>query len=252
MRFLLFIAMVVVAAIPAQSRANDSGGLDYSALSYRDISQLAWKYNLHDYNNDDAIDTYASIANCDLFRKYSGDDFGWQMVREGLRRNIRYYADGYNDRFEIRAVVPIDRYDFSKLAIMIAPDFALSNAGAIQLPINTEGLICDLGMGKEIQSFFPFNIKFATDDNFSLSEIPLSPDNARNVLKNISLYKYEEIGGRRAVTLRFRVKISGIKSYDPNAQKPEIIYKGQLDEIAFFEDPKMTKPIWIKTLKVLD
>ena len=52
--------------------------------------------------------------------------------------------------------------------------------------------------------------------------------------------------------MRVRVHMSGIKEHDKDSVLPRLIFAGQLDEIAVFEDVAMTKVIWQKNFKALD
>jgi hypothetical protein len=239
----LFVSFSVVAD-------EEKSTTNYEQINYKALSKLMWTYGVHDPKNNEIIDHYLAINNCDLYARYNNDAFLWQRIREGARREIDYYAHDYLNRFEITAVVPLDRYDFEKSAFIITEEFSLANAGAIQVPIN--GNVESQCNIRDRFSFFPVNVKFAADNKFSLKEIPVSPSQAQEILNRIKKYKYTDLESPYAVPLKFRVKINDVRDYKWGAQMSQVTFEGQLDDITFYEDPQMTKQIWKKSFKILE
>ena len=246
MKFLLFfiVSLFCLSSLSAQD-------VKYKRVSYPDLSSLMWKYKKYETNNIKAIDNYASIHHCNLYKKYVGNDFAWQRIREGIKRDIEYYASDYSSRFEINAVIPIDRYDFEKSTLVIDSEFSLDNAGAIQIPIIFDEKYSKC-LSRETVLFFPSNIKFKADNKFSLKDIPLISSKAQDLLKRISRYKYEDLETKRAISLKFQISIDGVKKVDFEKVRSELIFQGQLDAIIFYEDPEMTKEIYRKSFKDLN
>ena len=56
----------------------------------------------------------------------------------------------------------------------------------------------------------------------------------------------------RCFALRFKIKIDAVQSNETYYMGNETVFKGSLDEIAFYEDPKMEKLIWKKQFKLLE
>lgn len=239
--FFLFVSFSAVAE-------DESKTLSYVSINHNALSKLMWTYGIHDPKNNEILDHYLVINNCDLYTRYKQDEFLWQKIREGARREIDYYAYDYPNRFEITAVVPLERYDFDRSAFIIDKKFSLTNAGAIQIPLLSKDTCYERGQ----ELLFPKNIKFAADNRFSLTEIPVAPSQAQEILNRIKKYKYKDMGDVKAVPLKFKIKINGVKSYELGTYLSHVVFKGQLDEITFYEDPQMTKPIWKKSFKVLN
>lgn len=237
----------------AQELRKENAVLHYTPVSYKAMVALMWKYKVHDISDPNIMDDYLRIVNCPLYQKYGSDDFVWERIREGVRRDLSYFSSSIPDRFEIYAFMPIDKYDFKKNAFIIPEEFALDNAGAIQIPFFDDSEFFNGCIGSDQQiKLFPRDIKFIADNKFSLLEIPVAPDKADEVLNNIQKYEYKNAKDQRILAVRFRIKINTIDAYEVTFSSSQLRFKGELDEIAFFEDPERTKLVWKKQFKLLD
>lgn len=249
MKFIILFLLFLSYPTLALDKIEEAKSLNYIPATYESLSRVIWRFDLHDLANDKIIDDYAAIINCDLYKKYYNNDFQWQKIKSGLRREVDYYAKNFPNRFEIKAAIPIDRYDFTRSAFIISQNFQMNNAGSIRIPVGDINQKPCLTVGS---NYFSRHIKFSADNKFSLTEIPVSPDKAKEILARMSKYRYEDAEGKRVVTLRFRIKVNGIKKYEVKSNVGYLTFSGQLDEITFYEDPHMTKPIFVKSFKRLN
>ena len=254
MRFILLFltAIFIPVAVHAETdteRTKELLGLQYIPASYQSLSQATWRYNMHDISNDAAIDEYIKISNCALYHDYFDHDFLWQRVREGMRREIRYYAGQFPDRFQMIGGIELGRYDFGTSSFLVPENYQLNKAGFLEIPARDafEGA-CKPARASTV---FPPYIRLAADNPFSLLQIPVPPADARPLIERLGKYKYRDITSDRMAVMRIRVRMTGIREYTPTAIHPRIIFKGQSDDIAIFEDPEMTKLIWQKNFKDL-
>lgn len=249
-RFMKFLLIAIFGFVSSAVAMDvDRLTLRYAPITHVSLSKLMWTYGVHDPKNNEILDHYLAVNNCDLYRQYRKNDFQWERIRAGMRREIDYYAKDYPNRFEIKAVVPLDRYDFERSAFIIDPKFALNNAGSIQIPVDVSENSC---ADRTAFSFFPWNVKFVADNKFSLKEVPVPSSQAQLILERIKKYQYKDLEGKRAVPLKFEIVIDDVKSLKNIAGIGHVIFKGQLDTITFYEDPQMMKPIWKKSFKSLN
>jgi len=235
----------------AQSAGEEKAEVSYITATQKDMAKLTWKYNLHDIDSNKIIDEHIMVQNCELYQKYIGEDFEWQRIRQGTRNEINAHSGSYPDRFEINALLPVGRYDFERAAFHILDNAKLDNAGSILIPFH--GLERSECAGDVVDSkLFPRFVKFVPDNKFSLTYIPVAKNRANEIINNVKRYKYPQFHGQRVFPVRFRIKVNSIKDYQPKTTAPEITFRGQLDDITFFEDPLMTKVVWSKSFKSLD
>lgn len=232
------------------SRKEQLLKLHYVPASFRTLAQLTWRYGMHPITYDEAIDRYIKIINCPLYNAYYGNDFLWQRVREGIRNEIKNYSPNFPDRFEIRGGVELGRYDFKQSAFMLSDRYSLTNAGHVILPTQ-DGYQNDCYIAG-YRTIFPVSMNVFAENPFTFEKIPVAPQEAKALLQRLSKFRYMNTSSNRMAMLRIRLKITGIKNYNNSTIGPSLTFRGQLDEIAVFEDPQMTKPIWIKNFKDLN
>jgi hypothetical protein len=231
--------------------AEENGKVNYVTATQKSIADLTWRYNFHDMNSNAIIDEYIMLKNCGLYDAYINEDFEWQRIRKGLRNKLKKESASFPDRFEINALIPIGRYDFDLGAFHIQEDAKLDNAGAIILPFDEK---LDQKCATKIvgSDLFPRFVKFIADNRFSMTHIPVARDKAQSLIATIRKYRYEGYENQRVLPVRFRIKVNSIEDYRKKVIASELILRGQLDEIVFFQDPNMTQEIWSKSFKVLN
>lgn len=244
MRYFFTLLFMMMMSAPATAQE----AVTYEPLSYQSLMSALWKFNYYDPQDRDILDEYARIVNCGLFESYYSDDFEWERVRSGLRREIQYHANSYPDRYFVNALITVDRYDFEKSAFIISSDYKLNNAGSIEMPLPSSPIRCE---SNKTYRLFPRDVEFSADNSFSLTEIPVPPDRAQDILNTIAQYRYPEIRHNinKVIPLRFKIKINGIRSIRQATLGNILTFYGQLDDITFYEDPEMTKPIWGRSFK---
>lgn len=248
--FVLFVSTVSGVFAMDKARQESLLGLHYLPVTYRAISQLTWKFGLHDVSDDKAIDAYMAITNCPLYRTYFDNDFLWQRIREGARREVKFYSPKFPDRFEMTGGLELGRYDFQKSAFIIPSEYQLNRAGNLAVSLG-DAHVSDCAV-RRYAKMFPPTIKLAADNPFSLFEIPVPPKEAKALISRLEKYRYKNIRNKRMAFMRVRVRMTDISRHKTTGSFPELTFKGQLDDISVFEDPQMTRLIWSKTFKVLD
>lgn len=233
-------------SVQAQSYVDD-----YTPTTYEDFSNLILKYHVHDLDDPAVLKEYFQANNCDLFEEYYKNDFIWQTILDGFKRDIKYFSKKIPHKFIINASIVVDRYDFTNSAFIIDEKFALDNAGSIRIPFY--GQRSTRCADKFRRNFFPDRVKFITERKFALEQIPMKMDDANALLERIKNYKYEGVESNRVLAVRFLITINDVDKFyisRGSYEESEVVHRGTLDEIAFFEDPNMTKLIWKKQFKV--
>ena len=230
-----------------EASSGKPSSIEYIPATHSNLSSLLWKFRTYDANDKSILSNYVRTQNCDLYKKYINDEFIWLNIVEGIKRDIKYSANTFNERLEILTVIPLGQYNFKNLAFEIRSDYALYNEGAIIFPLEDYQA---LGSKSNCTTMhFPGLMKFLPDNKYLLAEIPMYPEQANPMLDRIQknpLNGYEL--GSRVLLARIRINVNGIHEANSN----QIIFGGQLDEIAFFEDSEMKKEVWKKNFKDLE
>lgn len=245
-QLLLPLLFVFGVMLSSQAQAQSDDNVKYVPATHENLSRLFWKFNEYSPHDKEKVSDFLKTEECQLYAKYHLDDFAWENIVTGASRNLELFAREYPTHMEIVTIVFLDRYDFDRRAFRIESGFALENEGAVVFPFaKHEDLGCPFHYTS--QSFSPA-MKFSPENRFLLTHIPVYPEDADALLERLSKYNYPIVNERgvRALMGRIRLKIDGV-TY--NNVKKGAIFSGRLEEIAFFEDPAMTKPVWVKSLR---
>lgn len=224
--------------------------LHYVPSNHDTLSHLVWRYKYYDVHDDEAIDEFIGITNCDFYKEYYSNDFLWQRIREGYRRELSYYSGTFPERYEFVGAIELGKYDFSRSAFEVDTNYKLSNAGLLNIATHDTHLTA---CGKRYIKKFPYTYVLAAENPFSIDYIPVPPSQAKQLVQRLEKRKYKnQAHGSRLVIMRMRAKISSLERIHGHALYSQGVFKGQLDEIAIFEDPKMDNLIWKKNFKSLD
>ncbi len=247
MRFIFILFLVFSSSVHAADEKLKNV-LNYIPATYENIAFSLWSMNAYDVNNTEAIDAYLQISKCPLMKKYRDDDFMWQNIREGEKREIDYFAEQYPNRFYIDSLVALGRYDFQGSRFELMQNFQFFDAGTIRFPFYMPNMrLCV--KNKDYEKYFSQMMSFKSDTEYVLTHIPIAPNKANELLAEISQYYYPTMRNyERVLPIRFEITITGYEFYD----EENIIFTGDMDRIQVFSDPERKKPIWTKQFKILD
>jgi hypothetical protein len=161
--------------------AEDKYAGQYQRATVQNLSKLYWMKNKFDFADDDAIDKFVFINECEFYKKNYRDDFKWAKVRRAARSMIKEYLPTYSDKFKI--IVPIDlgRYDIEKGGFPLIGNTAFEDLRRVQIGGNYH-YVCD--DGSEIDGY-PRNISLILHAPFNYNFFNLDEHLAQGyILRN--------------------------------------------------------------------
>ena len=213
----------------------------YSEPSLENISKLYWKKNVLKEENDDAIDNFLRINECEMYEKFFDDDFEWQRIRDAAREMLTDAKADFSYKFKM--IVPIDlgRYDMLRKGFPLINKTAFKDLRRIEIGGNSNGSeVC----GKEgIIDYYPRNLILILNKPFSYEFIELDEHIAQAYIirqKYDPVKRPRELQNKHFDRLAFaRVRITfseyqGVTRGSDNF--PLAIMFGKLDGIDIFED----------------
>lgn len=84
----------------------------YEQPTVKALSHMYWSLGLYNVSDDDAIDEFMKINECDMFQKFSGDEFEWSGIREAARNFIKNNKSEFPTRFEF--MIPLKLYEYNE------------------------------------------------------------------------------------------------------------------------------------------
>jgi hypothetical protein len=233
----VFIALVFFMSFSVQAQEKPEIRTDYIKISFKDLSKTYWWLSLHDISDKKAVDEFARIHDCDVYRQYYRNDFQWERIRQGMAEELKRNRTSFPNRYF--AVIPLflNRYDFETQTFEFKADSKMDNVNFIN--------VLDKGDFKgycELRSSiieYPDVVNLSFKDAFNLPNLPLSQVRANELVMNMN----ENNNKNRAVFMKLNFRISGYDGLVPGATYNTANLKGVVESYEIFEDPEMTVPL---------
>jgi hypothetical protein len=239
---------------------------DETGLSFEDdgfveptffnLSKAYWALGKFDTSDDEAIDNFLMITECDLYQKYFFNDFEWASIHEATRASIVHNMSSYPTKFEILKPLNLDRYDPENQVFIIKEEDVMEGSRKFDVNKNNETqIICD---HQHIIKDYPRNIVLILNRPINLRSFHVPPELAELYLEEARAYyehmphylktrKYEKIAYLRLKVSLFQYKetVRAMSGYDR-----AVVY-GRLEGIEIYADYKKLKPLYVKEKNLL-
>jgi len=199
---------------PTTSTERSLAKHDYASASIENIAKLYWALDKLDIENDEHLDNYIRITECEIFSNYRNNEFEWAEIRNAVREGIKAGKGNFPLRFEIVLPIQLDRYDQDKEAFEIVETHQMEEVGRLEMISESfGGKVC--GYVRDIPHF-PQGLILDISKPFTLTHVPMDKDEAREYVEGINkrfkqLPAYAQTGetmdSMREVTLVLNVKI---------------------------------------------
>ena len=200
----------------------------YIAPTFQKLSRLYWSLAMFDLGDNNAIDNYLLINECELFSKYYNNDFEMEDLRIATRQSIVKNMASFENKFEIMIPIGLDRYDTGKESFKIATDSHIVTAKRIEIRVNNEINTCGDKFTKDIPGY-PKNFILSLSRPFTLTDFPVIPEVAQLYIEE-SQKKFERNPGKyrdisqygRIAYLRLKVTMNQFRQYVYYANNPPL------------------------------
>jgi hypothetical protein len=242
---LLGVALVLLLLVnPGCARAEDF--IKPTRLS---LLQTMFRFGALDINNDVVVDDYARIAECDLYAAFHNDDFRWQKIRAGLRAKIRDDVVTYPTSYYVYGTVHLDRYDFDNKLFKLSNENRISGVNSFKLGSSYDRS-CDATI-----KMLPHNYIAVLESQLNLPGFIMDEADANALLTRMNNVKNTD----RLIMARFNLRVVFIDKAPLDFTKMDLWYTrdgwvgkvqdilmdSRLDSVEFYEDPDMTKRIYV-------
>ncbi|MDP9126641.1 MAG: DUF4852 domain-containing protein [Pseudomonadota bacterium] len=253
---LLFLCLFLTfpaQADPLPAHADAVKPDDYIRPTWSDLLRTMVRFNALDLSDDNLLDSYASVTECDLYQFYYKDDFKWNQVRKSLRESISMNTQTFPVYYRFDSEVLLDRYDFQNKVYRFQEKSVIRNVNLFRI-YDVQGSPC----GDPASQYMPRSFQAASDTTVNLNGLPLAPADAQALLRQMNDDKnYDRVLFMRVnmtVTYigRLHKEITDLgvngkraiyfqnKDTDPHVVKLDV----RLDSVAFYEDQDKTKLVY--------
>lgn len=240
-----FLMFFIIFGHVAQARAEE-----YVKPDLLRLVQLLVRFGAVNLDDNEVIDDYSRIAECQIFNDFYKDDFKWRNIQDILRKKLRDNVATYPTSFYVDMILSLDRYDFNKKIYTFSPQTAPKNANSFI--IDDKSTEC---AGWSV-SVWPITYRFILQDSVTFPGLPLFEDDAKMLLTRMN----ESGNTAHQVFARYKMRVISVAPYfrtkekvgedskltgrlwSANWQKPIV---ARLDYLEFYEDPERTKLIYV-------
>jgi hypothetical protein len=226
----------------------------YAEVTWPNLLNAMIRFNAIDLIQDDELmDEYAAITDCDLYKFYFHDDFKWNHARDVMRQSIHKNMQQYTTRFSYDARFKLDRYDFQNKMYRFNQRTLLNNIRQIVV-MDFSGSVCSDVMLR----YFPKKYAMKLDPPLTIPGVTLAPKEAEDLLNfmntnnNHEHYIYARIN--MAVTyveparkVYADANVADSKNYrytQSGKDSAMFVLDAHADKVEFFRDPAMTELVY--------
>ena len=174
-------ADVAKPAISKKKRNIVPDGADSAYLdpTFENLSKLYWAIGMLDMADNEAVDDFTMIHECEMYLKYYHDDLEWRKIREAMRQKLGSELSRYPRKYEVVMPISVGQYDPEKQEFDINEGSALNEVVRLDVFYNDLREVC--GIRSSLDKY-PINLLLLFDQPLSISKIPVSQTMARAYL----------------------------------------------------------------------
>lgn len=179
------------AAIPAsqtQIPNNDEDFIDinYAPLTYDNLALLYWALGFLHIEDDQAVEGYLRIKECDLYTYFRTDDMDWPDLLKAGRQKIEKSKSSFPTRLAFVVPITLGLYDPEKEIFSLTPETAILGMRMFEaIGIDAYKFMCDVQDREAFVPGYPKNFIFEISHPLLLVEIPFPKNRAQEYLDNM-------------------------------------------------------------------
>ncbi len=226
----------------------------YLPMTYKNLSKLYWALATLDLRDDDAIDNFLRINECDLFVKSYHNDIEWVEIRDAARAHIQKDIATFPRFFEAIIPISLGRYDPVNEEFILDESSQRRGSKKLEVITNVKSDICG-SAGREIEGY-PLNAILLLSRPLTLLKIPVKQELAaiyleeaareyENLPLDLQLHRY-----RRIAYLRVKLKVVQYKGLALSSdQSLRAVVFAKIDGIEIYADPELMKLMYKEDFK---
>ena len=208
---ILSTALIAPAFVIAQEVAPKRAAAEkktYHPATLTNISRLYWALDRLDIEDDDYVNNYMFINECEIYQEYFYNEFQWGSVQQYARDYIGGNKEKFPVRIEFVQALRLGGYDFDKQAFTILPKYAINGIRRFEVEtIDIKQDVCGLQHSQRIKGY-PKAILLEISRPIVVDSLPMPFDAAdkyiqektaefkklsRDARKRSSIYNFRDI-----------------------------------------------------------
>jgi len=105
----------------------------YETPTVKALSHLFWAVNMYKVEDDEAIDEFMRINECNIYRTYNPDEVEWKKIRDATRNFLVENKNDFPTRFEFMLPLKLGDYIESKKSMKLQKEYEINNLRRFEL-----------------------------------------------------------------------------------------------------------------------
>lgn len=209
---ILIATLTAEAALAAPDRAakdpDDQAALkniEYVQPTIENMSKILFRLGILSAEDTAAVDEFARIQHCGLFKEYGMNEVAWSRIRDAQARTIDLEKSAYPQAIEISSGLMVEAYDLDKGVFPIVDASVMRDVGSVSVYDLAIGQIypCDNVNFAFVPRMHPLQLSLRVAKPINLLVIPATPDVAE---RYATLTKGQKTDQRTlSLVMRFRI-----------------------------------------------
>lgn len=215
----------------------------YTQMTYENLYKLAWSYDAYSTGDEDALNTYLIITECNLYNKFFQNEFEWEKIKIATREYISANKNKVPRYYEYVQPMFLGRYDYSLQGFPILESKDFKGQKNLQFA-NYDAGDTSCGRFSLSNTTYPSTgvVTISSPLNLPFIRVPLNL--AEKYIEWRSKQKDLDETKRQAF-IRYRIRIDGydgIKQF--SAGLSAFGYHGKLMRLDVFADKDLMLPLY--------
>ncbi|MGH1455361.1 MAG: DUF4852 domain-containing protein [Alphaproteobacteria bacterium] len=154
----------------------------YETPTNQALSLLYWAVGLYKFEDDKAVDLFASINECAIYKEYYTDEFEWSKIRVATRKYLENNSADFPTRFEFAIPIKLKEYDLRKEMFSLAEGYEIISVRRFEVySTDYKDKLCIIT--QRFSETYPRVVVLEFSRPFTLTGIPMKPDVANDYVK---------------------------------------------------------------------
>ncbi len=163
----------------------------YESPVIKTFAYLHWAISMLDIKDDENIDTFLKITECDIYRKYKADEFEWEKIRSATRDYLNNNKADFPVRFELGVPLKLGEYNKEKSYFEIQKSSQVKSVRLFEM-VATDSWSPLCGDPRAYIGKYYNGLILELSRPFSLTSVPVDNEKAQKIIeeKNVIYQEY--------------------------------------------------------------
>lgn len=212
----------------------------YLPVTFENIVNLYWALGKVTKINDEKIDDYLMITECDIYKRFYDNDIEWEKIRAVTKDTILNVQNSFPTKIFIVLPIQLGRYDSDEEEFTITPNTAFKKVRLLPISYGDDkrDRICDRYIGHFKD--YPTDFVLTLETPIQFETLKMNKDKASRIISNA---KFQN--SARTLYLKLYVDLNKFKGMGANKSNySEFSYIGaKIDKAEIYLDSTLIRKV---------